>query len=231
MIAPFTWLWKQFNGPQIVAVCKAIESYMRSTWETQLNYWQHLSIDTANNKHLTLIGALQGIARPLMEIEDESFFWFSAVPEEGTYYPSVPYRQSEHGLSDVDEMSRGGKFSDMTPIVARSKNQLSEPLYRCILQSARESEAGQGSLAYIDDVLYGLYKYLNPASDEPEYKIEMLTKEQIEFMQSRSVGDIRVNLGGETQWGEYLNQIAAEVNMLGETLYFPVPTMFAESYL
>lgn len=231
MIAPFTWLWKQFNGPQITAISTAIFSYMKTQFESIMDYWQHLSIDTATSEHLTTIGALQNVSRPLLNMTPEKYFWFSDVPAEGTYYPSDPYNKSEHGLSDIADMSVGGKFSDIGEIQS-SWQYLSTPLFRTILQAARDSKGEQGSLVYLDDILWGLYKYLNPTATEGPYQIQILTKQDVaETAVTRSPGDIRCLLGQERLWGESFSEIVAEVDKLGESIYYPNPSMFATAQI
>lgn len=225
MIPPINWLWKQFNGPQITAFATAIFNWFSEQFNSILYYWQHLSIDTATSEHLTTIGALQGISRPLMNITPETFFWFSEVPADGTYYPSDPYRKSEHGLSDVADMAVGGKFADITE-ASKVWDYLSTPLYRTILQAARDSEGEQGSLVYLDDILFKLYTYLNPTATQGPYKINILTVDDVSTT-TRSPGDIKVNLGAESEWGDSFSEIVAEVDQLGKTMYYPMPTMFA----
>lgn len=225
MIPPINWLWKQFNGPQIAAIAQAIYRYFKLQFESALDYWNHLSINTALSSHLTTIGALQGVSRPLMNITPETFFWFSEVPGEGTYYPSVPYKKSDHGLSAIADMSKGGKFSDMSE-ASKVWDYLSTPLYRAILQGARDSTGEQGSLIYLDDILFKLYTYLNPTATQGTYKINILTVDDVSTM-TRSPGDIQVNLGQEDSWGDSFSEIVAEVDQLGKTLYYPMPTMYA----
>ena len=226
IITPFRWLWKQFQGPQITAICTAIFQWFRLKFDDILTYWNDLSIDTANDYHLTTIGALQGISRPLMLITQTKFFWFSVVPQDGTYYPSIPYRKSEHGLSDLSDTTVGGKFADISE-ASKFYNYLPAPLFRAILQSARDSKGIPGSLEYLDDIIYGLFSALNgDLSVEPHYTFKIIDETEAETTH-RCPGDIRIYLGDLSEWGDEFENVLAEINQLGKTIYYPVPTLFA----
>lgn len=232
MIAPIDWLWKQFRGPQISAIANAIFEYFRATLDPILDYWNRFTIATANSEHLTIIGALQGIARPIVFVRDNKYFWFSQVPEEGTYYPSVPYEESPHGLSSLDNIMVGGKFSDFESTQEGDYRLVSDALYRLILQSANTTKGEQGSLIWLDDMLYTIWKRVQP-SRNPTYSFTILDSESPAVTQHlRSIGDAQVDLGAERDWGEDLfAELLAEVNLLGSTIYYPNPTLYATAQI
>lgn len=223
MIAPFRFLWKQFQGSQIGAITQAIFEYLKASFDPLFDYFNTLAISSANSEHLTTIGALQGIARPLLQLTPYSMFWFSNVPQEGTYYPSTPYATSDHGLSDFADMNYGGHFSDIED-AEKQYGYLSTPIFRAVLQGIRDSKGEAGSLAQLDDILYSIFKLLNP-TQEPDYTIHAISDEEARTT-TRSPGDIQVNLGTEELWGSSLTEVVAEVRLLGNTVYFPIPTLF-----
>lgn len=224
MINFFSFWWRQLNGSQITAFFTATFNYIKSTIDTVMDYWNDFSIATATSAHLTLIGCWQGIARPLVSLANVAKFWFSEVPEEGTYYPSVPYTESSHGLSAIDNMGVGGKFDEVDP-EAGAYNQINASLFRAILRASSNSKGSPGSLVWLDDVLYGMWRCYNSV-DDAEYTIKMLTLEDIATMVTRSAGDLYVNIGSESKWGDTAS-VLAELGVLSKTLYYPTPTIYA----
>lgn len=66
MIKEQRFLWKQMDGPQGNGIVTAIFNYFKEKFNTTLNYFDTLSIATANEQHLMFIGALMGIRRPFV---------------------------------------------------------------------------------------------------------------------------------------------------------------------
>lgn len=227
MINPITFLWRQFNGPQIKAFCQGIWLYFKETYDWNMEYWRRLSIATANEDHITTIGALHGLARPLINIQADDFALFTTVPPEGTYYPSIPYRESPHGLSAVNNMSYGGRFSEVGDISTFNIQKLDIAMFRTILKASVKSQAKLGSLAYLDDILWGIWCAQQGTEEvAAPYTFKILQEEDLEQYYNRACGDIVVNIGRDVYWGEY-NQILAEFNLLGRTVYYPTPTLYA----
>lgn len=228
MIPPVAWLWKQLNGPQITAVASAVFQFMKESFDNILDYWTYLTIDNATSGNLTTMGALHGIARPLMRIVDASLFWFSEVPAENDYYPETdPYPTSEHGFADLNNLEIGGQFASLEDVGGKF-GYISTPLYRSILKGSRDSQGALGSAVWLDDVLYSVYLGVQgTASVPPDYEIKVLQEEDLEKFFTRLQGDILVDLGAEKQWGVEFGQLVAELNLLGKTVYYPVPTLFA----
>lgn len=231
MIAPINWLWKQLRGPQISAIMRAIFDYFMETVDPLLEYWNNMDIVHANTQHLTIIGALQGIARPILYVPSVDYFWFSDVPEEGTYYPSEPYTQSLHGLSTIEDMSKGGKFAEIEEDTSEGSYKIiGNSVFRPLLQGASKSMAAQGSLEWLDDVLYELWRTVQPFA-EPTYTFTILDAEAASGA-NRIPGDVKVNLGNALDWGTQLfADLVAEINLLGTTIYYPVPTLYTTAII
>lgn len=190
VLRPVRFLWKQFCGPQITAIMTALYRWFQSNFNTQINYLSTISIDTATDSHLTLIGACQGIRRPVVVFSDISNFIFTYEPEHGMDY----------GVSDLANPTVGGHFTDLEAD-RRSHEAILCPgiFFRPILQAKRDTEGLGASVVFLDKMLSYCWKALgNPG--EPEYIIKFATGEDIPY--GRTWGDIQVLLGPITHWGE-----------------------------
>ena len=85
MINPVKYFWEQFNGPQITAIVKAVYEWLKVSFDSTLDYFNGWSIKTVNGKHLTTIGILMGIGRPILRRISSTEFFFT---------------NSEHGESE-----------------------------------------------------------------------------------------------------------------------------------
>ena len=77
MINPISFLWRQFCGPQVVGIMQGLYAYFKESYDTTLEYFRNMSIASATSEHLTVRGALGGVARPLVPIPDEDYLVFS----------------------------------------------------------------------------------------------------------------------------------------------------------
>lgn len=228
MINPLRFLWKQFGGPQISAFCQGIYEYFKYTYDSTMDYLYTLTISKATSKHLTTIGALQGLARPIVEVQADEYSIFSTIaqPPEDNYYPHDPYRQSEHGLSDLSDMSVGGLLSEVGDAATFANSYISDSIFRTILKASSNSEAKPGSLAWLDDVLYALWLQQHSIEREAPYLFDFIDAEEAASLR-RGQGDLHINIGREIYWASAY-EILAELRVLGETIYYPNPTVYAE---
>ena len=65
------FLWKQFNGPQIVGITKGILGFIKSRFDSWMSYFWDFSIETMNSEHLSTAGALVSFALE-MRIRDHN---------------------------------------------------------------------------------------------------------------------------------------------------------------
>lgn len=224
MIAPFRALWKQFTGSQINAVMQALWEYFYDTYDATLEYWRKLKIASATSDHLTFIGILQGIARPLIPIPEEDYLVFSETygltedPENPSHLiPDAGY-PSKQGFGSVEYFSEEinvGRFADVKQ--AGRYNYVNTALFRQLLQANSASTGLLGSLVTLDDMLYSAWKMLHPITP-PVYRFDWAKQRD----NAAFVGDLVVDLGVTGDWDNPY-EIEAEVRLLGKTVYYPVP--------
>lgn len=233
MIYPISFLWRQMNGPQITAIAQAIWQYFRDSFDNTLNYFNTLSISKANTDHLTLIGILQGLARPLIPIPDEQYFWFTDVYDfepgdmyDGTYpeghtHPTSNY-PSHHGFGSNpprnDPNGVGGALQELT--MPGQYSYLSNTLFRALVKANSASEGYLGSIVALDDMIYALWRTEHETT-APGYRFS--------FTENRSnpnnaAGDVVLNLGVTGDWTNGY-EVQAEVKLLGNTVYYPAPKL------
>lgn len=230
MINPISFLWRQFNGPQISAFCNAIWEYFNTTYSQTLAYLGHLTIESANTHHLSLLGALQGLARPLVPIpkEDELLFTNDYGYKEGygvepaTWYaghliPDAMFPSNE-GVSSLHNPSVGGKFQQEGSKTGYSY--ITDYIFRALLRAVAHSEGYLGGLTVLDDMLYEVYRTDYP-SETPKYKFVWTNRTT---HQHNSPADIIVDMGSTYDWANpYM--LYAEINLLGDTVYYPIPRL------
>lgn len=227
MINPLRFLWKQLGGPQISAYCQGVFEYFKYTYDSVMDYLYQLKIANATSSHLTMIGALQGVARPIVEVAAGRWSLFSTIarPPEDRYYPHDPYDQSEHGLSDLADMSVGGLLSEIGTETTYKNQYISDPLFRIILQASSDSRAQPGSLVWLDDVMYALWEKQHLTTMDAPYTFDFMDAAEA-TQHNRGQGDLLVNMGREVYWS-LATEILAELQVLGRTLYYPNPTVYA----
>lgn len=236
MIQPLQFVWKQFTGSQVGAVCHGVWKYFKDNYDTTLEYWRNLTIDTANNSHLTLIGILQGLARPLIPLPDEKYLLLSetynmvpghgVLPGEDTSdwkipdaeYPSVRGLATQEGYPFEEGF---GVFDEIQTIGGYQC--VGSEIFRRILKGNSESDGYLGSLVALDDILYELWRY-NHAEIEPVYRFNWC---KLEANPLNTPGDIIVDLGTSGDWYSGY-EIAAEIRVLGRTIYYPIPRIIAK---
>ncbi len=240
MISPISFIWRQLNGPQITAICRATWSYFYNTYDSILEYFRHFSIETATDKHLTLIGVWQGMARPLLAIPREDAFFFNEVygyiedPDNpGHLIPDSNY-PSDRGMSEAPSSftGAGGKFAGQT--TPGNYKQIPSAMFRAMLRANSDSKGHLGGLIALDDILFALWQRTH-VTTPPEYIFEWST---LDTHPTYTPGDIFVDLGYTGDW-EYPYETQAELKLLGKTVYYPIPKLipiihegdgFAEPY-
>lgn len=206
MILPIKFLWKQLNGPQVMAFVTGIYNHLKAQLDPYLEYFNNLSLRNANSKHLNLMGTLMGIPRAFMEAGSSEFFWFSL---NSTQDP-------EHGFSETGG-TVGGRFTEIVHDDGR-KQYIPDAYYRTILQAAANSEGEPGSLVFMDDIISAL-RANNPNSWEFTFEDAPTT--------NRSSGDVNILLSQRVYWLSPMI-IEAVIQSLGDTLYAPEPRVFVD---
>jgi hypothetical protein len=226
MLNPISFLWQQLNGPQITAICQALFNYFKNLCDENLDYLNNLTIANANSDHLSLLGILQGLARPLVPVPDSKMFWFTSPydyvvgpgiePEyqfPGHKIPETNY-PSEHGLSN-GPYGQGGVF-DEVPEGTTGYKYIPDYIFRAVLQGNTDSEGQLGGLTALDDILNAIFQAENPGMSP------MYTFVWNNDVHSGTPGDIEVDLGTTGDW-LHPYEVFAEVKLLGSTVYFPIP--------
>lgn len=208
MILPIAFLWKQLNGPQITGIVKAIFQFIKNKLDTHLDYYNNISIDTADEKHLELIGTLMGISRPIFTLADEKFFWFTTNDTEAPY---------EHGYGTAGNKTLGGKFSDINKAYETMKMyKVALPVYRELLKAVANSRGEEGSLIFLDDVTYAMTQKMS-GSDIQAYNITISSNSE-ELLS----GQIDVDIGPSSQYNQP-EQLYKSLDTLYKTLLGPDP--------
>ena len=81
MILPIRYMWEQLDGPQVSALSNALFEYWKSVFDVKLDYFNNISVNTASDIHLTLLGLLSGLIRPNISEPDREYFYFTEHPE------------------------------------------------------------------------------------------------------------------------------------------------------
>lgn len=232
MLNPISFLWRQFNGPQITAICQALFGYFKNLCDENLDYFNDMSITTANTEHLSLLGILQGIARPLVPVPDAETFWFTLdyeyipgpgiEPEtqyEGHKIPATNF-PSEHGFSN-GYYGQGGVFTE-EPGQTTGYQYIPDYIFREILRGNSLSEGELGGLLVLDDMLNALYERENPGF-RPPYRFKW---NQLAPGAYDTPGDITIDLGMSGDWA-HPYEVFAQMKLLGSTIYYPIPRLIA----
>lgn len=197
MISKIRWLWKQFTGPRISAFCVGITRVLSSI-DDQLTYLNNLSISTANNSHLTLIGVLMGITRPIIEVASDDYFLFTSTS--GT--------DADHGFSDLATPLVGGRFSDLADAEQWWQRMLMPAtIFRPILLATANTQARPGSLIWLDEVCHAVNSH-----DE----------HQISFAPTNmGPGDVQVVVGSFATLGDLATMVQGAIQGIANGVLNP----------
>lgn len=213
MILPVRYLWQQLNGPQITGICKAIEDYWKTVFDTKLDYFNNLSIETANDDHLTLFGLLSGLVRPTISEPDRDYFYFTENAETDVL----------HGFSDLADPSIGGKFSKLDSGGGIHNVSLDTEYYRALLRAWTEGEGEIGSLMLLDDICAELTALDIGPETVPFYQFSFMEGDDIPV--DRAPGDVFIDMRSMEAWHNPLH-VYAVLNGIGNTAYAPQPRLF-----
>ena len=213
MILPVRYLWQQLNGPQITGICDAIEEYWKSIFDDKLNYINNISVETANDSHLTLLGLLSGLIRPNIAEPDKDFFYFTEFAENPV----------DHGFSDLENLSVGGRFSKLSAGDNRHNVSLNTEHYRALLRAWNNGEGEIGSLELLDDICYELTKLDLGPDTQPFYNFYFMFGDDIP--EDRAPGDVYLDMGSMASWNNPLH-IYAVLNGVANSVYAPQPRIF-----
>ena len=212
MILPVRYLWEQLDGPQVSAVSNALFEYWKSIFDDKLEYFNNISVDTASDIHLTLLGLLSGLVRPVIQEPDRDFFYFTEFAENPT----------THGFSDLADLTVGGKFSKLDSSSNIHNTSLNEEHYRALLRAWVNGEGDIGSLQLLDDICNELTK-LDLGDITPFYQFEFMEGDDIPV--DRAPGDVYIDMRSSSNWNNPLH-IYAVIQGIANSAYAPQPRIF-----
>lgn len=213
MILPINYLWSQLNGPQVRGITEAIFQEWKTIFDDKLNYLNQLSVETANDDHLTLLGLLSGLIRPTITEADRDYFLFTETAEQG----------STHGFAALDDATSGGRLTKTGTGQGTHNKSLDAEHYRTLLKAWISGDGEIGSLALLDDICYNLTKLDLGPGQEPFYKFKFMQGDDIP--QDRAPGDVYIDMGSLAQWRNPVH-IYAVLNGIANTVYAPQPRLF-----
>lgn len=212
MITPVRYFWQQFNGPQISCVLKAVFEWLKSVFDSTLDYFNDWTTDTVNDKHLTTIGTLMGIGRPVIKrVESTKFFFTATIHGEGGH-------NNIHGFSEIGGQV-GGRFGEVEDTGGQIEV-LQENYYRAVLKAIQTSTGEEGSLILLEDIANAL----NNVNNSPiftTYNFHWYREPE-----GRN-GDVLLYMGNVTDWDRSTYVIAA-LQAVTRALYGPEPLLSTE---
>lgn len=211
MILPIQYLWKQLDGPQVKGLTKGVEEYWKSLFDDKLDYFNNISIDTANDDHLTLMGLLSGLIRPVIQEPDKTFFYFTEQAEHN--FP--------HGFSDLDNLESGGGLFSKVDNKSLQNVTLDTEYYRALLRAWDRGQGEIGSLMLLDDICAELTAL--DTGNEPTYRFDIMEGKNIPL--DRAPGDVYIDMGSASEWNNPLHVYAVLMG-IGDTVYSPQPRLF-----
>lgn len=213
MILPIRYMWEQLNGPQVSALSNALFEYWKAVFDSKLDYFNNISVETASDIHLTLLGLLSGLIRPNISEPDHEYFYF-------TEYPETDFR---HGFGSVDDPSIGGRLTKVDAGGGVHNVSLDAEHYRALLKAWVSGKGDIGSLQLLDDMCYELTK-LDLGNDvTPFYQFVFMEGDDIP--EDRAPGDVYIDMRDADNWRNPLH-VYAVVQGIANTAYAPQPRIF-----
>lgn len=213
MILPIKFLWSQLNGPQVTAITTAVFEYWKEVFDTKLDYFNTLSVNSANDAHLTLLGLLSGLIRPTITEADKEYFYFT----EDLEHPN------NQGFSDLEDLSSGGKLSKVGIGLGTHEAALDIEHYRALLNAWINGKGELGSLALLDDICDALTKIDLGSEVAPFYRFIFMNGDDIP--EGRAAGDLYLNVGNLTNWHNPMH-VHAVLRGVADSVYSPLPQVF-----
>lgn len=209
MILPENYIWEQLDGPQITAIRRAIYEWCVDQTAPYFNYFNNLAIDTANSEHLSYLGILAGVPRPVINHIDLTLFYFTEHLQTNFIY----------GFSSLADIGVGGRVTELGQVYDTTSTILlpDEP-FRCILKAYADSEGEIGSLRMLDDILDAL-RQLFGSTAVYDFNIRTTATDD------RLPGDIEISLDDSTKWNQP-EAIIEALRAIANTLYNPDPRLF-----
>lgn len=215
-IPPIKFLWRQMNGPQVVAFCQAIYEWLRLRFDKNIDYWSNISINTATDEYLTELGALAGFPRAITEryTEDPVMFtkeYYGPGSENGGVCGFGFSDGLKHGPTEgVD----GGRFNDVR--AEKIRELIKADTYRRALHTFANSKGSMGSLKLLDDIMDCQLGEGNP---DNAYMFDYNTV---------SPGDIILNFYNVREWPDGVSA-PYMMTALADGPYAPSPRVFISS--
>lgn len=214
MVLPVRYLWEQLDGPQVSGLSDALFEYWKSVFDDKLEYFNNISVATATDIHLTLLGLLAGLVRPTISEADTDFFYF-------TEYPEHPF---QHGFSDLEHPEQGGgKLSRLDSGISSHNVSLDGEHYRALLRAWINGEGDIGSLQLLDDMCNELSK-LDLGNVTPFYQFYFM-EQGPDLPADRAPGDVYIDMRGINSWNNPTH-IYAVIQGIANTAYAPQPRIF-----
>jgi hypothetical protein len=203
--------WRQLNGPQIEAYMDALWAFQIDKYDALLDYFNNLSIQSANSYHLDFIGKLMRIPRAVILIEES--FEHMLVFSEGQESAVLPAFSDGLGALAQHTGVFGRRPRDFDP---QHFQTIDDATYRKILLAVAQNTSHAKSLALIDALCYAFLAIRKPDGTSKNIYYEIQEDPQ-------SVGDLRVavaSLAGYNQviLQQILNQLFTSVPRV--TLFF-----------
>ena len=219
MIVPIWYMWEQLNGPQIKGICDAIYQYTVDIFDSLLDYFNNLSVDNANTEHLTLIGMLSGLVRPLVYEPDSAYFLFT---EEALH-------NYERGFSSL-QSAAGGKFApDYEESSRLQHNYLTDSYYRPLLKAWCMGDNEIGGLALLDDIC-AILTQVDHHDPEAELFYEFSFMAGPDIPTDRAQGDVYIDIGNTSQWYDPF-KIYGILQGIRDTIYVPQPRLYISLHI
>lgn len=213
MILPIRYMWEQLNGPQVSALSNALFEYWKSVFDTKLDYFNTISVDTASDIHLTLLGLLAGLVRPNISEPDRDYFYFTEHAEQGF----------SHGFSDLSDPQTGGKLTKVDTAGGIHNVSLDAEHYRALLRAWVSGDGDIGSLQLLDDICNELTKLDLGPNEHPFYQFVFMEGDNIPA--DRAPGDIYLDMRSSENWRNPLH-VYAVIQGIANSAYAPQPRMF-----
>lgn len=213
MILPIRYMWEQLNGPQVSALSNALFDYWKSIFDTKLDYFNNISVNTASDIHLTLLGLLSGLVRPTISEPDREYFYFTEQADHNFI----------HGFSDLADPQTGGKLTKLDTGGGIHNVSLDAEHYRALLRAWTEGEGDIGSLELLDDICNELSKLDVGYDVTPFYEFVFMEGDNIPS--DRAPGDVYLDMGNAKDWNNPLH-VYAVIQGIANSAYAPQPRLF-----